>query len=50
MSDFDLSNEKELNIDQLRCSGILSPENKKKKDDENSEPKEMVTLDEMNKK
>ena len=49
ISDFDLSNERELEIDQLKCSGILSPDHKKKKgDDENNEPKEMMTFDEMN--
>ena len=49
ISDFDLSNEKGLDIDQLRCSRIISPEYKKKKEDEeNTEPKEMMTFDEMN--
>lgn len=48
ISVFDLSNEKGLDIDQLTCSGILSPDHKKKKEDEeNAEPKEMMTFDEM---
>ena len=45
----EMSNEKGVDIDQLRCSGILSPEHKKKKENEkNTEPKEMITFDEMN--
>ena len=45
----EMSNEKGSNKDQLRCSGILSPDHKKKKEDEqNTEPKEVMTFDEMN--
>ena len=45
----EMSNEKGSDKDQLRCSGILSPDHKKKKEDEqNTEPKEVMTFDEMN--
>ena len=41
----EMSNEKGSDKDQLRCSGILSPDHKKKKEDEkNTEPKEVMTF------
>ena len=48
ISDFDINNERGLDMELLRNSGILSPEHKKKKSEENTEPDKIITYDEMN--